>query len=195
MFLFYLTWATSDYIWEALSILHSLCQRYCLMPFLSVPVPLGLFKPCCCRFCWCCHLGYGDGGLLFYLLSCRPPCHRRRGWGGASISWVPLLCLELSVPRNPWLWGLEGNRSPESWTSLQLEGGGIRPHGCCCTDTWGHECSCSRVAGVMCITYPAATRFSGASGSAAVPRGPGLQVPPLLCHQFCLLYVFQSAHL
>lgn len=43
---------------------------------------------------------------------------------------------------------------------------------------------------VMCSIPPASSSFSGAAGSAAVARGPGLQAPPPQFPWFHIIYVF-----
>lgn len=48
-------------------------------------------------------------------------------------------------------------------------------------------------AGVVCTAFPADPGFSGASGSAAMARGPGLQAQPPLFPWFCLLYLFHPS--
>lgn len=70
------------------------------------------------------------------------------------------------------------------------DGTGRQPRCCCCCEQ--HH---GREAGVLDAASPAATRFSGPAGSAAVAGRAGPRARPLLVSQLCLLFVLQSSHL
>ena len=73
----------------------------------------------------------------------------------------------------------EGGREEGSWAPPMLEGQGRGPRCCCSPLACGHGCREWSGGHSVCTTFPAATGFSEAVGSAASVGGPGLQARAL----------------
>ena len=121
-----------------------------------------------------------------------PPLGGVEGWGVPGL-WALLPCPVLSGSWAALVWS--GSGVPDSRVPPQLEGWEHRFCFHCCQVICDCGHCCGWEARVVCAASPAATRFSGAVGSAAAIRGSQLQAPPLLFLQFHLLYVFQFSHL